>query len=106
MGLTEDDARTAGHTVGVGISDFAGGRGRAWGEERGMVKVVADVPSRRILGAHLIAYHGADLIHTAVVAMRAGSADPLIDAPHIHPTFGEAVQAAAAAALRPGAVTI
>lgn len=100
VGMTEERARASGHSVGVGTADFTGGRGRAWGEEHGVVKVVADRRSRRILGAHLVAYHGAELIHPVVVAMRAGSADPLINAFHIHPTFGEAVRDATEAALR------
>ena len=61
LGLTEAQARGAGHDVGVGTSEFSGGKARAWGQERGLVKVVADRSSRRILGAHILAYHGADL---------------------------------------------
>ena len=99
VGLTEVQARDAGHDAGVGTSEFAGGKARAWGQERGLVKVVADRSSRRILGAHILAYHGADLVHPVVVAMRAGSADPLLDADHVHPTLGEKVQAAARAAV-------
>ncbi len=99
MGLTEAQAREAGHDVGVGTSEFSGGKGRAWGQERGLVKVVADRSSRRILGAHILAYHAADLVHPVVVAMHAGSADPLLEAYHVHPTLGEKVQAAARSAV-------
>jgi pyruvate/2-oxoglutarate dehydrogenase complex dihydrolipoamide dehydrogenase (E3) component len=95
VGLTEAQARDQGHDVGVGTSEFAGGKARAWGQERGLVKVVADRSSRRILGAHILGYHAADLVHPVVVAMQAGSADPLLDAYHVHPTLGEKVQAAA-----------
>lgn len=94
IGLTEAGAREAGHDVGVGTARFSGGKARAWGQERGLVKVVADRGARRILGAHILAYHGADLVHPIVVAIQAGSPDPLLDAYHVHPTLGEPVQGA------------
>ncbi len=94
IGFTEEQARAAGHDVGVATSGFSGGKARAWGQERGVVKAVVDRAARRILGAHVLAYHAADLIHPVAVAMQAGAADPLLDAVHIHPTLGEPVQGA------------
>lgn len=99
VGLTEREAREAGHDVGVRVSRFSGGKARAWGQEHGLVKVVVDRTTRAILGGHVLAYHGADLVHPIVVAMAAGTADPLVDVFHIHPTLGETVQGAVAAAL-------
>ena len=99
IGLTEAQAREAGHDVGVATSGFSGGKARAWGQERGTVKAVVDRSTRRILGAHVLAYHAADLIHPVAVAMEAGSADPLLSAIHIHPTLGERVQGAVRSAL-------
>ena len=99
VGMTEARAREAGHDVGVATSGFSGGKARAWSQERGVVKAVVDRSSRRILGASVLAYHAADLIHPVVVAMEAGSADPLVHAIHIHPTLGEPVQAAVRSAL-------
>ncbi len=103
IGLTEREARRTGRDVGVGLRRFSGGKARAWGQERGLVKVVVDRATREILGGHVLAYHAADLLHPVVVAMGAGSADPLVEAFHIHPTLGETVQGAAAAALAPDA---
>jgi pyruvate/2-oxoglutarate dehydrogenase complex dihydrolipoamide dehydrogenase (E3) component len=100
VGLTEARAREAGHAdPGVATSGFSGGKARAWGQERGIVKAVVDRGTRRILGVEVLAYHAADLIHPVAVAMQAGSADPLLDAIHIHPTLGEPVQAAVRRAL-------
>ena len=61
-----------------------------------MVKVVLERGTRKILGAQILAYHGADLIHPIAVAMKApgGTADPIIEAKHVHPTLGEIVQTA------------
>lgn len=97
VGLTEAAARDAGRDLAVGTATFSGGKARAWGEERGMVKVLVERGTRRILGAHILAYHGADLIHPVAVAMKApgGLVDPLLAAMHIHPTLGEPVQSAA-----------
>lgn len=99
VGMSESSAREAGHDVGVGTSEFSGGKARAWGQERGLVKVVADRASGAILGAQVLAYHGADLIHPVVVAMRAGDPDALTGAYHVHPTLGETVQGAVRSAL-------
>ena len=96
VGLTEAAAREAGHDVAVGTATFTGGKARAWGEERGMAKVIVDRSTRRLLGAHVLAYHGADLIHPLAVAINApgGSVDPILATMHIHPTLGEVVLAA------------
>jgi pyruvate/2-oxoglutarate dehydrogenase complex dihydrolipoamide dehydrogenase (E3) component len=98
VGMTEAEAREAGHDVGTGVSEFSGGKARAWGEERGMVKVVVEKGTRRILGARILAYHAADLIHPVAVAMNAGdgSVDPILNTRHIHPTLGETVAGAVA----------
>ncbi len=96
IGLTEEAARVAGHAVRIGSGAFTGGKARAWGEERGMVKVIAEEGSGRLLGAHILAYHGADLIHPIAVAMQAeGGGGGLIGrAFHVHPTLGEVVKSA------------
>jgi pyruvate/2-oxoglutarate dehydrogenase complex dihydrolipoamide dehydrogenase (E3) component len=99
VGMTVARAREAGHDVGVATSSFSGGKARAWGVERGMATAVVDRTTRRILGCGVLGYHASDLIHPVVVAMGAGSADPLVDAYHVHPTLGETVQGAVAAAL-------
>jgi pyruvate/2-oxoglutarate dehydrogenase complex dihydrolipoamide dehydrogenase (E3) component len=96
VGLTEAAAREAGHDVSVATGTFTGGKARAWGEEGGMVKVVLERGTRRILGTQILAYHASDLIHPIAVAMQApgGTADPVLAAKHVHPTFGEVVQSA------------
>jgi len=99
IGMTERQAREAGGDVGVGTSAFSGGKARAWGQEHGLAKAVVDRASRRILGAHVVGYHAADLIHPVAVAMQAGGADPLLGAFHVHPTLGERVRDAVVAAL-------
>lgn len=96
IGLTEDSARAIGHEVRIGASSFSGGKARAWGEERGAVKVIADARTGTLLGAHVLAYHGADLIHPVAVAMQSGDGGggTIARALHVHPTFGEVVKSA------------
>ena len=100
VGLSEADARAAGHEVKVGTSNFSGGRARAMGEERGFAKVVTEASSGRILGAQIIGHAAADLIHPIAVAMNAdgGTVDPIFRTMHVHPTLGEVVKSAADAA--------
>ena len=95
IGLTEHAAREAGHEVIIGTGHFRGGKARAWGEERGMVKIVAS-PDGSILGAHIVGYHAADLLHPVVVAMRSGTEarEIIRTSQHIHPTLGEVVKSA------------
>lgn len=94
IGLTESAAHAAGLDVVAESTGFGGGRARAMGEEFGRVKVVVERGTRRLVGAHVLAYHAADMVNALSIAMRApgGSVDPIIDAYHIHPTMGEVVQ--------------
>jgi pyruvate/2-oxoglutarate dehydrogenase complex dihydrolipoamide dehydrogenase (E3) component len=96
VGLTEAAAREAGWPVSVGTGTFSGGKARAWGEERGAVKVIVHAGSGRILGAHILGYHASDLIHPIGVAMQAGDGgvDLIARTHHVHPTMGEVVKAA------------
>ncbi|MFN8122984.1 MAG: FAD-dependent oxidoreductase [Thermoleophilia bacterium] len=100
IGLTEARAREAGFEVTAATRPFQGGKARAWGEEHGMAKVVCETGTGRILGASILGYHAADLIHPVAVAMQAGpDAVSLIQRTmHVHPTLGEVVKFAVHAA--------
>ena len=72
------------------------GRARAMGETKGFVKFVIDGETDELLGMHVLAYHGADLLAQGVIAMAGtGTLAPLTDCICIHPTFSEGVKAAA-----------
>jgi len=71
VGLTEAAARTAGHAVRVstiGLNQVP--RALAARDTRGLIKLVADAGSGRLLGAHILAPEGADSIQTAALAIR------------------------------------
>jgi dihydrolipoamide dehydrogenase len=97
VGLTEEDARSRGTDLAIGVFPFsANGRAKAMGEKEGQVKILADARTDRILGAHLLGPRASDLVAELVVAMELGaSAEDLARSVHAHPTLPEAVREAA-----------
>lgn len=70
-GLTEAAARAAGHAVRVstiGLDQVP--RALAARDTRGLIKLIADAGSGRLVGAHILAPEGADSIQTAALAIR------------------------------------
>lgn len=60
------------------------------GDTRGMIKIVIDAKTKRILGVHMLAPHAADLIHEGVLAVKFGlTIDDIIDTVHVFPTLSE-----------------
>ena len=100
VGKTEPDCRAQGLEVALGTSLFAAnGRARAMGERDGLVKVIAEARTDRILGLHILGPHASELIAEAVVAIELGaSAEDIARTSHAHPTLAEAVREAALAA--------
>jgi len=99
VGKTEQECRAQGLGITTGTSLFAAnGRARAMGERDGLVKVVADDRSDRILGLHILGPHASELIAEAVLAIEFGaSAEDIARTSHAHPTLAEAVREAALA---------
>ena len=96
VGLTQEQAAAQGLEIHVGRFQFRGlAKAHVLGEIAGMVKVVSDAATDRILGVHIIGPHAADLIHEAAVAMglggKAGDVGRLI---HAHPTLSEVLMEA------------
>ncbi|TMA56755.1 MAG: dihydrolipoyl dehydrogenase, partial [Deltaproteobacteria bacterium] len=75
VGLSEEAVKTAGIDYRVGTFSFlANGRARCLDEAEGLVKVIADTKSDRVLGVHIAGPRASDLIAEAVVAMEFGAA--------------------------------
>jgi len=100
VGLTERQAREAGHKVRVGKFPFAANsKASILGAREGFVKIVSDETYGEILGVHMLGPRVTEMIAEAVVAMRLeGTVDDLAHAIHPHPTLTEAVMEAAHAA--------
>lgn len=99
VGSTEDDLKQAGKSYKTGVFPFAAsGRARASGEIGGMVKVIADAATDRVLGVHMIGSHCSELITQAVIAREfSASSEDLALTMFAHPTLSEAVHEAALA---------
>ncbi len=97
VGLTENEARQQGMEVRIGKFRPVGlGKAHATGETAGLMKIVTDAKSRKIVGVHLMGAHAADLVHEAAVAMQMGAtAETLAETIHAHPTMPEGIMEAA-----------
>ncbi|GIX11802.1 mercury(II) reductase [Elioraea sp.] len=73
VGLTEAQAREAGHEIKTSLLPLDQvPRALAARDTRGLIKLVADARTGRLLGAHILAPEGADSIQTAALAIRQG----------------------------------
>ncbi|HVU03329.1 MAG TPA: dihydrolipoyl dehydrogenase [Polyangiaceae bacterium] len=101
VGYTEDAAKAAGFSVKVGKSPFAAlGRAMTLRETDGFVKFVTDENPGRILGIHVVGPNASDLVSEAALALEmAATAEDVALTMHPHPTLGEAMMEASAAAL-------
>jgi dihydrolipoamide dehydrogenase len=99
VGLTEQEAKERGIAYKVGRFLFrANGRAKSLGEEEGMVKILADAETDRLIGVHIVGPRASDMIPEAVVAMEfRASAEDLARTIHAHPTLAEIVKEAALA---------
>jgi dihydrolipoamide dehydrogenase len=99
VGKTEQQLKAAGVEYRAGTFPFmANGRARALGDTTGMVKMLADAKTDRILGVHIIGPMASELIAEAVVAMEFGaSSEDIALICHAHPSLSEAMKEAALA---------
>jgi len=93
VGLTETQARAAGHEVKVGKFPFAGNsKATIVGSHDGFVKVVADARYGEILGVHILGPGATDLIAEAVATLELeGTVEEMMFTIHAHPTLAESL---------------
>ena len=99
VGLTEAQAKEAGHDVKVGRFKLGGvGASAVYDDREGMVKIVADSKYGEIIGAHIVGNRACDMISEIVnVIALEGGYQELARIVHPHPTISEAVLDAARA---------
>jgi pyruvate/2-oxoglutarate dehydrogenase complex dihydrolipoamide dehydrogenase (E3) component len=95
VGMTEREARAAGHRVKVAALPVAKmatvPRARIVHQAKGMMKAVVDADTDEILGAALLSYDSHEVINTVALAMRHGiTASTLRDEIYTHPSMTEA----------------
>jgi dihydrolipoamide dehydrogenase len=99
VGETEEALRERGVEYQVGKFPFtANARAKITGDTQGLVKILADAKSDRVLGVHILGPMAGDLIAEAVSALEFGaSAEDIARTCHAHPAMGETLQEAALA---------
>ncbi|MBK7470303.1 MAG: dihydrolipoyl dehydrogenase [Betaproteobacteria bacterium] len=99
VGKTEQALKAEGVAYRAGSFPFsANGRAKALGDQRGLVKFLADAATDRILGVHMIGPLVSELIAEAAVAMEFGAAaEDIARICHAHPSLSEVVHEAAMA---------
>lgn len=96
IGLTEEAAATMGKRVEIGRFSLRGnGKAVTLGETDGMIKVLFDAESQKVIGAHLIGPNVSELIPVFSLAMTVGATrDQLAHTIFPHPTLSEALHEA------------
>ncbi len=100
VGKSEAALRAEGKECKVGIFPFAANaRALTLGETAGMVKMVADAATDRLLAVHMLGPHCSELVAQAAIAMQfAASSEDLAMTMFAHPALSEALHEAALAA--------
>jgi dihydrolipoamide dehydrogenase len=100
FGLTEEQAREAGHDVTVGKVQYgAVGAGTVYGDRQGLIKIVGDTKYGELLGGHIVGSKATEMIQELVnVKALEGGYPEVARMVHGHPTQSEAIMEAARAA--------
>jgi len=94
VGLTDEEAVAAGivcdcNTIPLSVVPRAG----AIRDTRGVIKMVLDDATRRVVGVSMLGTNAGEVIHEAAMALRFGAtADDFIDLIHVYPTMAEALK--------------
>jgi dihydrolipoamide dehydrogenase len=100
VGLTEEQVKETGRPYKIGKFPFqANARAKCLDETEGMVKILTDAKTDRLLGMHVLGPRASDMIAEGVLALEFGaSAEDVARTCHAHPTLSESVGEAARAA--------
>jgi mercuric reductase len=101
VGMTEEQARDEGIAFDTAVHDIKPVQRSAYkDQERGLYKLLYEQGSRRLLGLHVVAPNGSEIVQGLSLALRFdATVDELARMHHVFPTFGEGVKAAAEQAL-------
>ena len=94
VGMTDEEATTAGHTcwcntIPLELVPRAG----AIRTTRGVIKMVADAETNDVLGVSMLGVNGAEVIHEAAMGLRFyATIDDFIDLLHVYPTMTKALK--------------
>ncbi len=94
VGLTDEEANERGivcqcNTIPLSVVPRAG----AIHDTRGVIKMVLERSTRRVVGVSMLGVNAGEVIHEAAMALRFGAtADDFIDLIHVYPTMAEALK--------------
>ncbi|ETK84326.1 dihydrolipoyl dehydrogenase, partial [Phytophthora nicotianae] len=96
VGKTEEELKAEGIEYNVGkFPMMANSRARTVAESDGLVKVLADKKTDKLLGVHIIASNAGEMIAEGVIGIEYGAAsEDLARTCHAHPTLSEAFKEA------------
>jgi len=97
IGLSEQEARAKGIACECGIARMREtSRGHIMGLDRGMMKMIFELGTRRLLGVHIIGEGATELIHIGQAVLNlGGTLDYFIENSFNYPTLAEAYKIAA-----------
>jgi mercuric reductase len=94
VGLTDEEANARGivcqcNTIPLSVVPRAG----AIRDTRGVIKMVLERPTRRVVGVSMLGVNAGEVIHEAAMALRFGATtDDFVDMIHVYPTMAEALK--------------
>lgn len=96
VGLREHEVRKRRINCRIGRFQYrALGKAHSMGEITGMVKMISDEVSDKVLGVHICGAHATDMVHEGALAIKTGTtAKELAHMIHAHPTLAEAIMEA------------
>lgn len=97
VGMTEEQCRTAGIRSEVGRAWYRNNaRGQIIGDTKGLIKLVFDGDSLRLVGVHIVGENATELLHIGMIVMQfEGTINAFIDCVFNFPTLSEAYKYAA-----------
>jgi len=97
VGKTEEELKAEGADYQAGTFPFAAsGRAKAKGDTGGLVKILRDKKTDRLVGAHIIGPSASELLGQSVLTMEFdGTIEDIAHTIHAHPTLSEAMHEAA-----------
>ena len=97
VGLTQEMAEKEGYQTSLGKIHYrANARAHCMDETDGLVKVIANAETDRLLGVHILGAHASSMIAESVLALEfSASAEDLARTIHAHPALSEIVKEAA-----------
>jgi mercuric reductase len=94
VGHSEESARQAGFDCAVNCMPVSAiPKAHVTGMTEGVIKMIAEKESGRLLGVHLVCHRGADMINEAALALHLrATVDDLATTMHVYPSIGEGLK--------------